>query len=157
MALNPSVFTPDEIIYESVNEWHFSLIGRRDLVHLKISVAAANLRNQWKLTECRVARKEQHQGMKKKILHKKVQNIGGFDLCPPYTSNQILDSAKLGGIKNVAIIFPDTSSTPIIQNKDSTAHFSFLDKIEGVDRVKVGRRSKSKPQQTHPLGGKERE
>ncbi|XP_026395112.1 uncharacterized protein LOC113289894 isoform X3 [Papaver somniferum] len=50
MALNPSVFTPDEIIYESVNEWHFSLIGRRDLVHLKISVAAANLRNQWKLT-----------------------------------------------------------------------------------------------------------
>ncbi|XP_026416927.1 uncharacterized protein LOC113312392 [Papaver somniferum] len=50
MELNPSVFIPDEVIEERVNEWRFSLIGRLDLVHLKISVAASILKNQWKLS-----------------------------------------------------------------------------------------------------------
>ncbi|XP_026419633.1 uncharacterized protein LOC113315587 [Papaver somniferum] len=49
LNLNPSVFIPDEIIDESVNEWRFSLIGRLDFVKLKISVAETCLRKQWNL------------------------------------------------------------------------------------------------------------
>ncbi|XP_026384019.1 uncharacterized protein LOC113279544 [Papaver somniferum] len=50
MTLNPSVFIPDEVIDESVNEWRFSLIGRLDFVMLKISAAETSLRKQWTLT-----------------------------------------------------------------------------------------------------------
>ncbi|XP_026378842.1 uncharacterized protein LOC113273316 [Papaver somniferum] len=43
-----SIFIPDEIIYESLKEWRFSLVGRLDLVHLKFSLAESVLRKQWK-------------------------------------------------------------------------------------------------------------
>ncbi|XP_026435840.1 uncharacterized protein LOC113333631 [Papaver somniferum] len=41
-----SVFIPDEVIDASLNEWIFSLIGRLNLVNLKLSVAEENLRKQ---------------------------------------------------------------------------------------------------------------
>ncbi|XP_026383626.1 uncharacterized protein LOC113279137 [Papaver somniferum] len=48
MSISPSVFIPDEVIDES--EWRFSLIGRLDLVNLRLSVAEPNLKKQWTLT-----------------------------------------------------------------------------------------------------------
>ncbi|XP_026459989.1 uncharacterized protein LOC113360734 [Papaver somniferum] len=45
----PSLFIPNEVIEESLNEWKFSLIGRLDFVKLKMNVASTFLKQQWSL------------------------------------------------------------------------------------------------------------
>ncbi|XP_026419801.1 uncharacterized protein LOC113315757 [Papaver somniferum] len=50
-----TVFISDVVIDESLEEWKFSLIGRLDLVKLKLIVAETNLRKQWKFTgKCQI-------------------------------------------------------------------------------------------------------
>lgn len=45
----PTVFISDEEIDDSLDEWKFSLIGKLDLVKLKMKAAEASLRQQWKI------------------------------------------------------------------------------------------------------------
>ncbi|XP_026429013.1 uncharacterized protein LOC113324961 [Papaver somniferum] len=42
-----SVFIPDDVIEDCLNEWRFSLIGRLDLVKLKMETVETSLRKQW--------------------------------------------------------------------------------------------------------------
>ncbi|XP_026411021.1 uncharacterized protein LOC113306280 [Papaver somniferum] len=42
-----SVFIPDEVIEDCLNEWRYSLIGKLDLVKLKMETVEASLRKQW--------------------------------------------------------------------------------------------------------------
>ncbi|KAI3904408.1 hypothetical protein MKW98_014588, partial [Papaver atlanticum] len=44
-----SVFIPDEVIDASLSEWRFSLIGRLDLVKIKLTTTESCLRKQWTL------------------------------------------------------------------------------------------------------------
>ncbi|XP_026419603.1 uncharacterized protein LOC113315553 [Papaver somniferum] len=46
---SPSLFIPDDIMDDSIDEWKFSLIGRLDLVTLKFKIAESTLKRQWKL------------------------------------------------------------------------------------------------------------
>lgn len=46
---SPSLFLPDDIIDDSIDEWKFSLIGRLDLVTLKFKIAESTLKRQWRL------------------------------------------------------------------------------------------------------------
>ncbi|XP_026436579.1 uncharacterized protein LOC113334566 [Papaver somniferum] len=46
---SPSLFIPDDIIDDSLEERKFSLIGRLDLVKIKVKIAESTLRIQWKL------------------------------------------------------------------------------------------------------------
>ncbi|XP_026417292.1 uncharacterized protein LOC113312773 [Papaver somniferum] len=46
---SPSFFIPDEVIDECLDEWKFSLIGRLDLVKLKMNTVSEALLKQWQL------------------------------------------------------------------------------------------------------------
>ncbi|XP_026399644.1 uncharacterized protein LOC113295530 [Papaver somniferum] len=45
----PSMFIPDDVIEDSLNEWKFSLIGRLYFVKLKMNTATTLLKQQWSL------------------------------------------------------------------------------------------------------------